>query len=74
MLNPEANYTEAGRKGAAARNERDEARAQHWARYYQGMRNLERPENRQRAEALYKAGYSEARRTGTLEQFAKFLA
>ena len=62
MLNPEANYTEAGRKGAQARNQRDEARAQHWARYYQGMRNLEQPDNRAKAEALYKAAYSEARR------------
>lgn len=73
MLNPEANYTEAGRKGAQARNERDESRAQHWARYYQGMRNLERSEDRAKAAALYQAGYSEARRTGALEQFAKFL-
>jgi len=63
MLNPEANYTEAGRKGAEARNQRDEARAQHWARYFQGMRNLERAEDRQRAHALYHEAYSEARRT-----------
>jgi len=62
MLNPEANYTEAGRKSAEARNQRDEARAQHWAQYFQGMRNLERAEDRQRAQALYHAAYSEARR------------
>jgi hypothetical protein len=62
MLNPEANYTEAGRKGAEARNQRDEARAQHWAQYFQGMRRLERGDDRQRAEALYRAAYSEARR------------
>jgi len=62
MLNPEANYTEAGRKAAEARNQRDEARAQHWARYFQGMRNLERAENRAKAAALYQAAYSEARR------------
>jgi hypothetical protein len=64
MLNPEATYTEAGRRGAQARNERDEARAMHWARYFQGMRNLERPENRQRAEELYRTAYAEARRVG----------
>lgn len=62
MLNPEANYTEAGRKSAEARNQRDEARAQHWARYFQGMRNLERAEDRAKAAALYQAAYSEARR------------
>lgn len=62
MLNPEENYTEAGRKSAQARNQRDEARAQHWARYFQGMRNLEQPSDRKRAEALYQAAYSEARR------------
>jgi hypothetical protein len=64
MLNPEATYTEAGRRGAQARNERDESRAAHWARYFQGMRNLERPENRQRAEELYRTAYTEARRIG----------
>jgi hypothetical protein len=64
MLNPEATYTEAGRRGAQARNERDEARAAHWARYFQGMRNLERPENRPRAEALYRSAYTEARHAG----------
>lgn len=63
MLNPEANYTEAGRKSAEARNQRDEARAQHWARYFQGMRNLERAEDRQRAQALYQEAYSKERRT-----------
>ena len=62
MLNTEANYTEAGRKSAEARNQRDESRAQHWARYFQGMRNLERPDDRKKAEALYRAAYSEARR------------
>lgn len=63
MLNPEENYTEAGRKAAEARNQRDEARAQHWARYFQGMRNLERAEDRQRAQALYQEAYSKERRT-----------
>ena len=62
MLNPEANYIEAGRKSAEARNQRDEARAQHWARYFQGMRNLERAEDRAKAEARNQAAYSEARR------------
>jgi len=62
MLNTEENYTEAGRKSAEARNQRDEARAQHWARYFQGMRNLERPDDRKKAETLYQVAYSEARR------------
>ena len=64
MLNPEINYSEAGRKGAEARNQRDEARAQHWAQYFQGMRNLERGEDRQKAQQLYQAAYTEARRVG----------
>jgi hypothetical protein len=61
MLNSEINYAEAGRKGAEARNQRDEARAQHWAQYFQGMRNLERTNDRQRAEQLYRDAYKEAR-------------
>ena len=61
MLNPEINYSEAGRKSAEARNQRDEARAQHWAQYFQGMRNLERGDDRARAQQLYQDAYTEAR-------------
>ena len=62
MLNPEINYTEAGRKSAEARNQRDEARAMHWAQYYQGMRGLEQGDNRQKAAKLYQDAYEAERR------------
>ena len=61
MLNPEINYIEAGRKGAEARNQRDEARAMHWAQYFQGMRNLEQGEDRLKAQQLYQDAYKAAR-------------
>ena len=61
MLNHPDAYTEAGRKAAEARNQRDEARAQHWARYFSQMRGSEQDADRTEARRLYDAGYTQAR-------------
>lgn len=58
-------YAEAGRKAAEARNQRDEARAQHWARYFAQMRNSEEDADRQEARSLYDAAYTAARNIPT---------
>lgn len=61
MLNCPESYAEAGRKAAEARNQRDESRAQHWARYFSAMRALEQGDDRDEARRLYDAAYTEAR-------------
>jgi hypothetical protein len=61
MLNHPDAYTEAGRKAAEARNQRDEARAQHWARYFSQMRGSEQDADRTEARRLYDEGYTQAR-------------
>ena len=61
MLNNPDAYTEAGRKAAEARNQRDEARAQHWARYFAQMRSSEQDADRTEARLLYDAAYTAAR-------------
>ena len=61
MLNHPENYTEAGRKAAEARNQRDEARAQHWRDYFRRMRDTEQGADRQQAAQLYQDAYAEAR-------------
>lgn len=61
MLNSPEGYTEAGRKAAEARNQRDEARATHWADYFRRMRDSERDADRTEARRLYDAGYTAAR-------------
>lgn len=61
MINNPESYSEAGRKAAEARNQRDEARAEHWARYYRSMRGIESPEDRQTIDRLYREAYTEAR-------------
>ena len=61
MLNNPDAYTEAGRKAAEARNQRDEARAQHWARYFSQMRGSEQDADLIEARRLYHAAYTAAR-------------
>ncbi len=61
MLNSRESYTEAGRKSAEARNQRDEARAQHWADYFRRMRSSEQGDDRITAEQLYREAYTQAR-------------
>ena len=61
MLNHPDAYTEAGRKSAEARNQRDEDRAQHWARHFRAMRGLEQGPDRMEAGRLYDAAYAAAR-------------
>jgi hypothetical protein len=61
MINNPESYSEAGRKAAEARNQRDEARAEHWARYYRSMRGIENPEDRQQIDRLYHEAYTAAR-------------
>jgi hypothetical protein len=61
MLNRREAYTEAGRKTAEARNQRDESRAQHWARHFRSMRALEQGTDRLEAGRLYDTAYTEAR-------------
>lgn len=61
MLNTPAAYTEAGRKSAEARNQRDEARAKHWAEYFSRMRGSEQDADRTEARRLYDAAYTTAR-------------
>lgn len=61
MLNHPDAYTEAGRKAGEARNQRDEARAQHWARYFAQMRGSEQDADRQEARRLYDEAYTAAR-------------
>ena len=63
MLNNPDAYTEAGRKAAEARNQRDEARAQHWAEYFRRMRGSEQGQDRQEAYRLYNEAYKTARNT-----------
>lgn len=63
MLNHPDSYAEAGRKSAEARNQRDEARAQHWAHYFHRMQGSEADQaDRQEARRLYDAAYTQARR------------
>jgi hypothetical protein len=61
MLNPAENYTAAGKGSAIARNQRDEARARHWAEYFRAMRGYEKGDDRQTADKLYHDAYTEAR-------------
>ena len=61
MLNQPDSYTEAGRKAGEARNQRDEARAQHWARYFSQMRSSEQEADRIEARRLYDEAYTAAR-------------
>lgn len=61
MLNSRESYAEAGRKSAQARNQRDEARAQHWADYFRRMRSSEQGDDRITAEQLYREAYTQAR-------------
>lgn len=64
MLNRPENYSEAGRKAAEARNQRDEARALHWSRHYRLMRAAE-PEQADKMEAmrLFDTAYKDHRTT-----------
>ena len=61
MLNRREAYTEAGRKAAEARNQRDESRAMHWVRHFRAMRAMEQGTDRDEARRLYDAAYTEAR-------------
>lgn len=62
MLNHPDAYTEAGRKAGEARNQRDEARAQHWADYFRRMQRSEADQaDRTEARRLYDAAYTAAR-------------
>lgn len=61
MLNHPDSYTEAGRKSGEARNQRDEARAQHWAQYFSRMQRSEQDADRTEARRLYDAAYTAAR-------------
>ena len=62
MLNHPENYSEAGRKAAEARNQRDEGRAQHWREYFSKMQGSEADQaDRTEARRLYDAAYTAAR-------------
>jgi hypothetical protein len=61
MLNTPDTYTEAGRKAAQARNQKDEDRATHWREYHRKNRALENEADRAAAERLFQAAYTEAR-------------
>ena len=62
MLNHPDAYTEAGREAGEARNQRDEARAQHWADYFRRMQCSEADQaDRTEARRLYDAAYTAAR-------------
>ena len=62
MLNRPENYSEAGRKAAEARNQRDEARAAHWARHFRLMRAAEAEQaDREEASRLYHTAYTDHR-------------
>ena len=63
MINTEHSYIEAGYRCARARLERDEARADHWKRWFTGARALEREEDRDEARRLFDRGYSESQPT-----------
>jgi hypothetical protein len=63
MINSPDTYTEAGRKAAQARNQRDEARATHWKEYHRKNRATENEADRDTAERLFQAAYTEARNT-----------
>lgn len=60
MINTEHSYIEAGYRCARARLERDEARADHWKRWFTQAQYLESPEDRAEARRLFDRGYSEA--------------
>lgn len=64
MINHPESYEEAGRKSAEARNKRDEGTAQHWARHFRRMRELEQGPDRLTAGRLYDTAYTEARNIG----------
>lgn len=62
MLNHPDAYTEAGRKAGEARNQRDEARTQHWSDYFRRMQGSEADQaDRAEARRLYDAAYTAAR-------------
>lgn len=61
MLNHPDSFAEAGRRAAEARNQRDEARADHWARHFRNMRRLEKDEDRPTIDRLYHDAYQSAR-------------
>ena len=64
MLNRPENYSEAGRKAAEARNQRDESRAQHWSLHYRRMRAAEAEQaDKMEAMRLFDTAYKDARTT-----------
>ena len=60
MLNTEHAYFEAGYKYGKARVQRDESRAEHWKRWINSALALEKPEDKNTAERLWRQGYAEA--------------
>lgn len=61
MVNASAFYEDLGRKSAAARNQKDEARAKFHAEHFRRARDLESDENRQLVSRLYSEAYQAAR-------------
>jgi hypothetical protein len=60
MLNTEHSYIEAGYRCARARLERDEARADHWKRWFIQAQYLEHEGDRAEARRLFDRGYADA--------------
>ena len=61
MINSLAAYEEQGRLAAKARNQKDEGTAQHTARHFRQMRDLEKAADRPEVSAAYKRGYEAVR-------------
>ena len=69
MLNKPEAYTEAGRKAAEARNQRDESRAQFHADWFRRARCLESDADRAEANRLYDEAYKANRNVPKVEYF-----
>lgn len=70
MLNPIKVYRDAGKAAAHARNQRDEARASHFATWHRKAKALESDANRIIADNAYREGYTEVRNVPEFKPFA----
>lgn len=61
MINPIETYAHAGKSAAIARNQRDEARANHWAHWARKAYWLEQGDDRKAAQAAFDSAYRETR-------------
>lgn len=59
MLNDISLYIQAGKEARRARKQHDEARANHWKKWFTTAKYMEKPEDRIAAEKAFNDGYEE---------------